>query len=146
MNVELSIDNIMTRKIVSVETEHSFAQVKLIFDENDFHHIPVVQSTGAVVGIISREDWLKDLKMVSEETTGKKWTHKYYENLKAKDLMTPNPMVFAPEDTVSQAAAVFLSNLFHAIPVVDYDGHLVGILTTYDLLKYAFADATMARM
>lgn len=144
MNAELSIKNIMTRKIVSVETEHSFAQVKAIFDRHDFHHIPVIQSTGEVLGIISREDWLRDLRQVSVETTGKRWTNKYYESLQAKDLMTPNPMVFTPDDTVAQAAGIFLSNLFRAVPVVDFEGQLVGILTTYDLLKYAFADTTIA--
>ncbi|MEZ4980721.1 MAG: CBS domain-containing protein [Saprospiraceae bacterium] len=42
-----------------------------------------------------------------------------------------------PEDPASFAARIFGENLFHALPIVE-SGKLVGIVTTFDLLKMAF--------
>ena len=40
-------------------------------------------------------------------------------------------------DKIGTAAEVFMEHLFHALPVVD-DGKLVGIVTSFDLLKYEY--------
>jgi acetoin utilization protein AcuB len=54
--------------------------------------------------------------------------------------MTPEPIVVDPDDSIGLAADIFLVNTLHALPVVE-DNRLVGIITTHDLLKYAFAEA-----
>ena len=141
MNYETPVKVIMSRRIVSLKASDSFDAVKKIFRENDFHHIPIVDDKGEVQGIISKENWLRDLRNITLETSGKIWTKRYYDSLTAGELMTPKPMIFDPEDTVKQAANIFMANLFHALPIVE-DGQLIGIITTHDLLKYAFADRT----
>ena len=45
-----------------------------------------------------------------------------------------------PSSKIGTAAEVFLENLFHALPIVD-DGKLVGIITSFDVLKYSFQKA-----
>jgi CBS domain-containing protein len=40
-----------------------------------------------------------------------------------------------PFDTVEDALRIFKTNHFHAVPVVEGDRQLVGILSTYDLIK-----------
>jgi len=42
-----------------------------------------------------------------------------------------------PDDKVGTAAELFLDNRFHALPVVA-EGKLVGLVTTFDMLKYEF--------
>ena len=44
-------------------------------------------------------------------------------------------IVFLCEDS-KEAAEIFLEAEFHALPVVDADEKLVGIVTTTDLIKY----------
>jgi CBS domain-containing protein len=42
------------------------------------------------------------------------------------------------DDKVGTAAEIFLENRFHALPIVDENDHLLGIVTTFDVLKYEF--------
>ncbi|MBK6619429.1 MAG: CBS domain-containing protein [Saprospirales bacterium] len=61
-----------------------------------------------------------------------------FKSLLVEDVMTRQVATLTPEDSISIAAGYFKENLFHAIPIVDKGGLLVGILTTFDLLNYFF--------
>ena len=54
--------------------------------------------------------------------------------------MTSQVARLSPKDSLQTAADYFRENLFHAIPIVDENDRLVGILTTYDLINYAFRE------
>jgi acetoin utilization protein AcuB len=60
-----------------------------------------------------------------------------YKEMRAEDIMSTNPLSLEPEDTIGLAADIFKANALHALPVVD-EGELVGIVTTHDLLTFAF--------
>ena len=139
MDLEKPISTIMTAvsDLVTVYPDTPFAEIRVIFKKNNFHHIPVVNEDGTVVGIISKLDWLKNLKYAAAHSAGKTWSQKYYAALKAKDLMTENPVTLGPEEAISVAADVLIENKYHAIPVVE-DDRLIGILTTHDLITFAF--------
>lgn len=49
-------------------------------------------------------------------------------------LMTPNPVVIAPENSLIEAANILSERHFNGLPVVDKDGILIGIVTDHDLL------------
>jgi len=57
--------------------------------------------------------------------------------------MTTQVAKLNPEDSIMVAAGYFRENLFHAIPVVSTDGLLVGILSTYDMLNFAFSEPAL---
>ena len=40
-------------------------------------------------------------------------------------------------DKVGTAAEVFMEHLFHALPVVE-EGKLIGIVTSFDVLRYEY--------
>jgi CBS domain-containing protein len=50
-------------------------------------------------------------------------------------IMTRNVITAGPNDKLSVAQEIFMSNRVHHLPVVD-GRKLVGILTTYDMFKY----------
>jgi CBS domain-containing protein len=52
-----------------------------------------------------------------------------------KEVMTEHPICLAPTDTVEDALRIFNTNHFHAIPVIEDNRHLVGILSTQDLIR-----------
>ena len=56
--------------------------------------------------------------------------------------MTKYPVSLDMEDTVGLAADIFMANKFHALPVVE-NNQLVGIVTTHDILLFAFQNAGM---
>lgn len=137
MNTERTIREIMTTDLVTVKPHTNAKEIYDIFKQHEFHHLPVVEHGEVLAGIISKEDFFRVSYLISNQTTGKTWTEKHYESLQAKDFMTTYPMTLDPEDTIGLAADIFLSNKFHALPVVE-DHQLVGLITTHDLLHYGF--------
>ena len=54
--------------------------------------------------------------------------------LKAKDIMTPNPVTISPETGISDAVKLLLEKGFNGLPVVDARGRLQGVLCQSDLI------------
>lgn len=133
MNPNRPISEIMTVRVVTVGAATSIHQVKAIFEQNEFHHLPVVEGSDKLLGIISKQDFYKVASILSLESD----ILPEYQNLCAQDLMTQHPLTLEPEDTIGLAADIFLANQFHAIPVVE-DERLIGLVTTHDLLLYSF--------
>ena len=81
MNALAPIKTIMTKKVTTLSPDDPFSKVKDVFEKNDFHHIPIVNKKGRVVGIISNQNWLKELKNIAKRTTGNTWTSMQYLSL-----------------------------------------------------------------
>ena len=137
MKHKKTLKEIMTRDLTLINLATSFKKIKEIFDTHKFHHLPVVDDQGSIKGIISKNDFTKFTYQISTKTSGKVYSNKTYEHLTAKDLMTANPVSLSPDDQITLAADLFLENVYHALPILD-DGVLVGIVTTHDLIAFAF--------
>lgn len=140
MNPNTLIKEVMTTKLITISPEEKIKKLKSLFEVNNFHHLLVVDQRNGLIGVISKEDFYKFTYTLTLETTGKTWSTIKYDTICAKDIMTKSPFVLDPDDTVGLAADLFLANKFHALPVVEVND-LVGILTTFDLLKYSFKPA-----
>ncbi|MBI5914722.1 MAG: CBS domain-containing protein [Bacteroidetes bacterium] len=137
MNPNLTIQEVMTSELVTVQPNESLTGIREIFSKHTFHHIPVIENGGNLAGIISREDFYKVAFVLSVEASKPTHVKNRFEQLTAHDIMTKYPLRLSPDDTLGLAADIFLANKFHAIPIVE-DGNLVGILTSHDLLSYCF--------
>ncbi len=138
MNITTPVSKIMTKTLVVATPNMTLDKVKALFDAHSFHHIPVVEND-ALVGIISRIDLYRVSHCVDlfHSKSNEEFNNRLFKSLLAEEVMSPNSVVISPNDPISHAAALFHRNKFHALPVVA-DGKLVGILTTYDLISYAF--------
>ena len=64
-------------------------------------------------------------------------------NYQVRDVMS-SPVSIAPEASLGEAERVLEKNGFNALPVVDADEQLIGVVTTLDLLKaFAFNDESI---
>lgn len=129
----------MTTKVVTVFETATFSEIKRVFDTHHFHHLPVLDFNNQLKGMISKEDLAKASYLLTLNTTGKTYTTKEFDYISAKDIMSSYPVFLTPDDEIDLAADVFLSNKLHALPILD-DGRLIGIVTTHDLLRYAFTE------
>jgi acetoin utilization protein AcuB len=50
--------------------------------------------------------------------------------------MVHEPVVASPEKSLSEAAELMLANRVGCLPVVDEELHVIGIVTTTDLMRY----------
>lgn len=55
--------------------------------------------------------------------------------LRARDIMTREPITVSPETEIGEAAKLLLDKKLNGVPVVDKSGKLVGILCQSDLIK-----------
>jgi len=55
--------------------------------------------------------------------------------LLVRDVMTPDPVVAHEEDPAEPLLALFEQRDFNAVPVVNAEGHLVGVVTKLSLLR-----------
>ena len=138
MNITTPVSKIMTKTLIVATPNMTLDKVKEIFDSHTFHHMPVVENE-VLKGIISRADLWRMSHCVDlfKSKSNKDLNNRLFQSLIAEEVMSPNTVVITPEDTVSHAASLFHRNKFHALPVLK-GGKLVGILTTYDLIAYAF--------
>jgi acetoin utilization protein AcuB len=136
------VSEIMTKKLFTVLPTDSLKMVKDIFDNHIIHHIPVVRYRDCV-GIISKTDFYKaihDSRFESPETASSE-NQKIYENFTAQDLMTKKLVKIEPNEKIGTAVELFLENYFHALPIINDENEIVGILSSYDILKLYFHEA-----
>jgi CBS domain-containing protein len=119
------VSSIMTSELITVTPEDNLAKVYKTFRSNRIHHLPVVNGK-KLVGILTTYDLFKLEKSLKE----------YGETL-VKDVMTTKLATLEPSAKVGSAVLLFIENLFHAVPIVDAERNLVGIVSTLDVMKYA---------
>jgi uncharacterized protein (DUF39 family) len=114
------VKNVMSEAVVILPETDVRAAAKLMMDRG-VNHIPVVDATKKLVGIITSWDISK---AVAVGKTGK-----------VEEIMTRKVITTMPEDTVEAAARKMEIYDISALPVVDRNGRVVGIVTSEDLSK-----------
>lgn len=144
MDTQTPIRDLMTTVVIAVQPTDTMDEVQDLFRKNSFHHLPVVDN-GKVVGILSKTDYLKLLHGFTMFRTEKSeaYNNAVLRSLLVREVMTKQVATLKADDPIEVAAAFFRENLFHAIPIVDEEHELIGILTTFDLLNYAFRQPNM---
>lgn len=132
------LGEIMTKEVITLNPDDSVAKVAQIFDQNNIHHIPIVDAENTVVGIVSKSDFLLLSNQMSKFTDTSSKNQRFYDSLLVSEIMTERVATLHPEDSVMLAASIFKENILHALPIVDKWKKLVGLVTTFDLLNFAF--------
>lgn len=136
----------MTEDVIYVLPDDTLDKVQDIFNHNNIHHIPVVNTEMEVVGIISKSDYLLlcDHLTLFRKELNEQNNLRFFQSLLVEEVMSKQVAKLKKQDTIHMAAAFFRENLFHAIPIIDDDNKLVGIVSTHDLLNYAFRDPILS--
>lgn len=142
----VKIEEIMTRQLLTVAPDEVMERVRDIFEHYSIHHIPVVEGE-KVVGMISREDYFKIIHgfCLNQSHTNNSYNDALLRSLLAEEVMSKNLTSLGPADSLPMAAKIFRENIFHAIPIVDEAKKLVGIITTYDLINFAYREEEVVR-
>ena len=136
MNPNRSVGEIMTLMPQTVKPTTKASEIGRIFELHSFHHLPVTEDN-RLVGIVSKQDFLRVQHTLSYNWKSAMNTGEDFEDFDAQDIMTEFPMHLSPDDTIGLAADIFLANKFHALPILE-DETLVGIITAHDIIAYAF--------
>ena len=133
LDLRAPVSSIMTRNVMTVEPKDPLSKVKDLFETHRFHHIPVINEK-VLLGMISKSDFLHFIRGMHQSSYDKLLENVRLERYHAEDIMTRALAKLEENDRINVAIEVFRENLFHALPVVR-DGELVGLLTTFDIIK-----------
>ena len=163
---DVTINEYMTKKVLTVEPDESVHIVLLIMADGNVSRVIVVgDHNGKPVGIITSHDLLpastlliadkskpplskyqtkgKDIEM--NESTGSTAAHTaglpygMKRILLAQDIMKFNPIMVTDYSSLVDAALIMRGNRISGLPVVDSNDKLVGIITKTDIIR-AIAD------
>src|SRR5690348_11584449 len=136
-----TVDDVMTRKVVSVDQGASYRSVVDTLIENRVSAVPVVDPFLRVTGVVSEADLLRKIEYAGEETP------RMFESRRrrgergkalartAAKLMSAPSVTVLSGTTIAAAARRMDTEGVKRLPVVDELGRLVGIVTRSDLLK-----------
>ncbi|MCS6928177.1 MAG: CBS domain-containing protein [Saprospiraceae bacterium] len=124
----------MTSKPITVAPNDTMDKVRELLEKEGFHHLPVVEH-GKLVGLVSYTDYLRLIRDVFNNSQEARVNERLLNATLVKEVMTEHLLCLSPDDTVETALRIFKANRFHSLPVVDEHKHLLGIVTTLDLMR-----------
>jgi CBS domain-containing protein len=146
------VREIVTRETVTLDAGDTIHDALVMMSENRVSALPVVDKRNRCIGILSAVD-LVDLTRDTEEGLRELYdvdlsTKRFLIDQLSSSLgnemvqtyMSESVVTVGMETLISRAAREMLRNHVHHLPVVDHENHLMGIISTMDILA-EFADA-----
>ena len=129
----MQIEEIITKRMVSVKMDDSLAHVKHLFETHHFHHLLVVEQH-KLVGVVSDRDFLKAIspnigtvgESVKDTASLRKPVHQ---------IMSRNLITLPKDSSLLTAIQTFNSYEISCIPVVDDQQKPIGILSWRDIFR-----------
>lgn len=132
MDINQPVSTLMRTQLVTLSVDDPLTKVQTVFEENDFHHIPILDA-GKLAGILSKSDFRFFQKGFAKTKREEELENFRMKTHRVKEIMTKGLAKLEPTDKINVALEVFKENMFHAIPVVENE-RLVGMITTFDII------------
>lgn len=129
-----TVGSVMTRNPVAVAPSTRFKDIVELFAERGISAVPVVSATGAVVGVVSEVDLLRNRRRWLRGRRRQRARQGDMGRLTAAELMTSPVITLRSDATLAEAAGKLAASGRRRIFVVD-DGRLVGVLARRDVLN-----------
>lgn len=128
----------MSENVVTVTSDKSMLEVRELMRSKDMRRLPVIDDIRRVVGILTDSDISRTSP--TEATTLSKHEANYIlGRIKVKDIMTRSVITIRDNAGIEDAAYMLYKNKINALPVLNEDGRLCGIITDSDVFR-AFVD------
>jgi diguanylate cyclase (GGDEF)-like protein len=122
---ELTVSALMSRELVTVPLGTPLAKVVTLLTEGHSRHVLVVDSHGALVGVVADRDVLRH---VIPGVTDSTWENKSVESVMLTKFATSSP-----DASPSDLAGVLVDGSIQCLPILE-GNKLVGVMTSGDLL------------
>ncbi|MFI6494434.1 CBS domain-containing protein [Streptomyces sp. NPDC050564] len=138
----LCVRDVMRVPAVSVPGDMPFLDVAHTLSREQVNAVPVVDAEDHVMGVVSESDLLAKAAVMAEPhwhgPIGRLRQHSLYEKSRgdtAATLMTFPPVTVRPAQPVADAAWTAAHARLKRLPVTDYQGRLVGVVSRAELLQ-----------
>jgi len=121
----IQVRDYMSRTLVVLNSGTEILQALDTFVRKDISAAPVVDESGALIGILTEKDCMKVALNAAY--------HSEYGGIVA-DYMTASVVSVHPDDGIVALAERFLGERYHRYPVVE-NGRLVGVISRRDVVR-----------
>ena len=104
---------------ITISKDQTVGEALQLMHDNRIGGIPVVDADNKLIGIVTN----RDLRFQTDM------------NLAIDNVMTKENLVTTSHTDLSSAADILLKNKIEKLPVVDEEGHLLGLITYRDITK-----------
>jgi acetoin utilization protein AcuB len=125
----------MTQKVITTGPEADVFDAYEKMTQNRIRHLPVIDADGRLIGIVTDRDIRSALPYSMIKDPIRTAEAEKIKNLKVMDIMTADPKTIGPHHTIQDALVLIQDLRVGALPVVDKEGKLKGILSVRDLLR-----------
>lgn len=122
------VEDLMTRDLISLKPDDNLAQADTFMNRGRIRHLPVVDGIGRLVGLVTHRDLLKVFADLTREGAM---------TVRAGDVMTTGVATVTPQTRLIDALNLMIENKYGCLPALDERGVLVGLITQFDLIKFA---------
>jgi len=116
--MSIKVEELMTKSVITVQPHQSVEHVRNMLERNSISSVPVVDSDGHPIGIVSSTDLVQELKPAAP----------------ISQIMTEKVYTVPQYDDTSIAARVMRNHKIHHV-VVTHEQKVVGMLSAFDLLQ-----------
>ena len=137
----MKITPYIRRTVVTVKPLESVLHARELLERHRINQLPVVVD-GRLVGIVTDRD-LRDVfpSVLDHGRRVRRHPEMDPDRVPVWDAMSPRVFTLGPDASVPEAAALLRGERIGAVPIVDRDERLCGILTRSDLLGALIAAA-----
>jgi len=131
----------MRKEVVTIHPSASLFEARELMRGNDIHQLPVIGEDGGLVGIVSNRDIRQaTLPVALIRGATEKEADDILRSTSVEKVMTRKVIAATLTDTLEDAIVLLHDFRINALPVVDDQGKVAGIITRTDALK-AFIEA-----
>lgn len=131
-----TVSDWMSTDLVTVSPFATVADARHLLETEGIRHLPVV-NRDRLVGMVSDRDVGISDESLRTAVRRREVMALLDDQRKVDEVMTVAPRVISPDEPVSEAARMMVSRRINALPVVDADGTLRGLVTSTDCLLAA---------
>jgi acetoin utilization protein AcuB len=125
----------MTRKVITVGPETGLFEAQELMAESTIRHLPVIDPDDRLIGIVTDRDIRSALPYEFFKQHPTEEEKQKFSRLQIKDIMSKNPLTISPTYTIQDALLMIQDAKVGALPVVDEENRLKGIISVRDLLR-----------
>ncbi len=129
------VTHIMTKDVLTVHVGQKLSDVRRILEEKGIHHLPVVDGK-KLIGILSATDMMRLSFGAYGASDPRSLDAIMDHQFTISDAMKREVTTVDNHASIRDAANALKGGAFHAVPVVNGDRELLGIVTSTDLIQY----------
>lgn len=137
------ISAIMSPSVFCVEPDFTVDAVTALFLERDISGAPVIDDEGHPIGVVSKTDLVRERFLEGDtfsqavpDWMGESFHLDRLGGQTVAEVMMPIAFTLRENDSVARAASMMAAENIHRVPVVNQQGRVTGIITTFDLARW----------